>query len=107
MKQAILFLFTNKQMKIWEREIELKAYTRGIDKEFNKVLFENTKSMLVDWKQNLDIPPMNIQNANDYLVSAMTWLTADEIENLPVEDYEEILEEINKVKNGKKSKSKN
>lgn len=107
MKQAILFLFTNKQMKIWEREIELKPYTRGIDKEFNKVLFENTKSMLVDWKQNLDIPPMNIQNANDYLVSAMTWLTAEEIENLPVEDYEEILEEINKVKNGKKSKSKN
>lgn len=94
-------------MKIWEREIELKPYTRGIDKEFNKVLFENTKSMLVDWKQNLDIPPMNIQNANDYLVSAMTWLTADEIENLPVEDYEEILEEINKQKNGKKSKSKN
>lgn len=94
-------------MKIWEKEIIVKeAYTRGIDKEFNKVLFEWTKSMLVDWKQSLDIPPMNIQNANDFLIKAMTNLTEQEIEDLPVADYEELLEQINWIKNGGKSKGK-
>ena len=105
-KQVIYILF-KQAMKIGEKEITLKPYTRGIDKEFNKVLFNGTKSQLVDWKQTLDIPPMNIQEANDYLVKAMTGLTDDEVLNLENSDYDKILEEINKIKNGEKSKGKN
>jgi hypothetical protein len=35
-------------MKIGEKEITLKPYTRGIDKGFNQILFKDTKSQLVD-----------------------------------------------------------
>ena len=94
-------------MKIGEKEITLKPYTRGIDKGFNQILFANTKSQLVDWKQTLDIPPINIQEANDYLVRQMTGMSEDEVLNLNNEDYDTILEEINKIKNGEKSKGKN
>lgn len=94
-------------MKIGEKEITLKPYTRGIDKWFNQILFKDTKSQLVDWKQTLDIPPMNIQEANDFLVRAMTGLTEDEVLNLENSTYDMILEEINKAKNGEKSKGKN
>ena len=94
-------------MKIGEKEITLKPYTRGIDKGFNQILFKDTKSQLVDWKQNLEIPPMNIQDANDYLVKAMTGMTEDEVMNLENDEYDKILEEINKIKNGEKSKGKN
>ena len=50
---------------------------------------------------------MNIQEANDYLVRQMTGMSEDEVLNLNNEDYDTILEEINKIKNGEKSKGKN
>ena len=94
-------------MKIGEKEIIInEAYTRWIDKKFNEVLFKDVKSSLVDWKQNLEIPPMNIQNANDYLVQAMTNLTEEEVINLPIDLYDELLDKITELKNGKKSKEK-
>ena len=50
---------------------------------------------------------MNIQNANDFLVRSMAGLSQKEIDDLPIQDYEDLLEEINKLKNGEKSKGKN
>ena len=96
-------------MKIWEKEIEFKAvYTRGMDKEFNRILFDWAKTTTtVDWKPSFDIPPMNIQNANDFIVRVMTNLTAEEVENLSLDDYTTILNKVSEIKNGVKSKGKN
>ena len=95
-------------MKIGEKEVVIKdVYTRGIDKEFNKILFNWAKTTTVDWKPNFDIPPMNIQDANDYIVKAMTNLTDEEVANLSLDDYSTILEKVSEIKNGGKSKGKN
>lgn len=92
-------------MKIGEKEITIsEVYTRGIDKEFNRILFEWAKTTTIDWKPNFDIPPMNIQNANDYVVEAMTNLTKEEVQNISLDDYSKILERITEIKNGEKSK---
>lgn len=92
-------------MKIGEKEIIInEVYTRGIDKEFNRILFEWAKTTTIDWKPNFDIPPMNIQNANDYVVEAMTNLTKEEVQNISLDDYSKILERITEIKNGEKSK---
>lgn len=94
-------------MKIGEKEIVInQVYTRGIDKEFNKILFKWVWAVSVDWKTSLDISPDNIQEANDFLVKAMTNLTEEEVMQLPLDDYNSILEDINNIKNGKKSKVK-
>lgn len=40
----------------------------------------------------------NVQDANDYLVKAMTNLNEEQIEQLSIEDYNKILAEIEKSK---------
>jgi hypothetical protein len=50
---------------------------------------------------------MNIQDANDYIVKAMTNLTDEEVANLSLDDYSTILEKVSEIKNGGKSKGKN
>ena len=40
----------------------------------------------------------NIQDANDYLVKAMTNLNEEQIANLSIDDYNKILAEIEKIK---------
>lgn len=94
-------------MKIGEKEIVInEVYTRWIDKEFNKILFKWVWAVSVDWKATLDISPDNIQEANDFLVKVMTNLTEEEVMQLPIDDYNNILEKINEIKNGGKSKVK-
>jgi DNA repair protein RadC len=40
----------------------------------------------------------NVQDANDYLVKAMTNLNEEQIANLSINDYNDILAEIEKIK---------
>jgi hypothetical protein len=40
----------------------------------------------------------NIQDANDYLVKAMTNLSDEQIAQLSIDDYNKILAEIEKIK---------
>ena len=40
----------------------------------------------------------NIQDANDYLVKAMTNLNEEQIAQLSIDDYNKILAEIEKIK---------
>lgn len=80
-------------------EVEFKsAYTRWVDKEFQKILFKNVKAntnAIAEWvEMNLE----NIQDANDYLVKAMTNLSDEQIEQLSIDDYNKILAEIEKIK---------
>lgn len=85
----------------WE-EIEVtmtSTYTRWIDKEFQKILFRwvkaNTNTATTQW---IDLDMENVQDANDYLVKAMTNLNEEQIEQLSIEDYNKILAEIEKSK---------
>ncbi len=80
-------------------EVEFKsAYTRWVDKEFQKILFKNVKAntnAIAEWvEMNLE----NIQDANDYLVKAMTNLSDEQIAQLSIDDYNNILAEIEKIK---------
>ena len=40
----------------------------------------------------------NVQDANDYLVKAMTNLNEEQISELSIDDYNKILAEIEKIK---------
>lgn len=80
-------------------EVEITStYTRWIDKEFNKILFKDVKANTSTATQWIDLNLENIQDANDYLVKAMTNLNEEQISNLSIEDYNKILAEIDKIK---------
>lgn len=83
-------------------EVEFKSvYTRWVDKEFQKILFNWVKastSIAMNSNQWIDMNLENIQDANDYLVKAMTNLSDEQIANLSIDDYNKILAEIEKIK---------
>lgn len=90
------------KIKINGEEIEVtmtSTYTRWIDKEFQKILFKwvkaNTNTATTQW---IDLDMENVQDANDYLVKAMTNLNEEQIAQLSIEDYNKILAEIDKSK---------
>lgn len=75
-----------------ERKI-VSEYTRGIQKEFNKILFQNVK--MTDWK--MELSPIDAENANDYLVWIMYWLTPEEVSAMNAKEYETLLVEVGKL----------
>lgn len=84
------------------------VYTRKIDKEYNRIVFKDMK--LSSNKDDFQIDQGNFQDANDYLVKEMTNLNERQIEELSVEDYNNILGIVQKIKNplnGKKDLSTN
>lgn len=80
-----------------EKEVIINnVYTRKIDKEYNSILFKGT-NFGAD-KSQFQINQDNVQNANDYLVKAMSNLTEEEIGELANSDYQDILQMIMEVK---------
>lgn len=83
-----------------EKEITISnVYTRKIDREYNDILLDwlkATPQQLQAWE--IEITIANWQKANDFLIVSMTNLTAEEVDWLTVEDYEKILEEVEKMK---------
>ena len=74
-----------------EFTVEFKGvYTHKVDRWFNEILYKNSE----DWKMNYN----NFQLANDYAIEQMTNLSKEQIDELSVEDYNKILEEIVKIK---------
>ena len=84
-----------------EKTISFKSiYTRWIDKEFNSIIFKWVKANSSNnW---VDLEVNNIQEANDFLVKAMTNLTDEEIQSLSISDYNKILEKIWEIKSPSK-----
>lgn len=74
------------------------TYTRWIDKEFQKILFKDVKANTSTATQWIDVSLENIQDANDYVVKAMTNLTEEQISQLSIDDYNRIVAEIDKIK---------
>lgn len=82
-----------------EVEVEFTSlYTRWIDKEFNKILFKDVKANTNTVSQWVDLNLENIQDANDYVVKAMTNLNEEQISQLAIDDYNKIIAEIEKRK---------
>ncbi len=83
-----------------EKEITISnVYTRKIDREYNDILLDwlkATPQQLQAWE--IEITIANWQKANDFLIVSMTNLTAEEVDWLTVEDYEKVLEEVEKMK---------
>lgn len=83
-----------------EKEITISnVYTRKIDREYNDILLDwlkATPQQLQAWE--IEIAIANWQKANDFLITSMTNLTAEEVDWLTVEDYEKVLEEVEKMK---------
>lgn len=83
-----------------EKEVEIsKIYTRKMDREFNEMCFQwmkVTPSQLTSGNFEVDIA--NLQKANDYLIMQMTWLTQDELDGMSSEDYNKVLQEVEKMK---------
>ena len=82
-----------------EKEIEFKAYTRKIDREFNDIMFEwmqVTPWQLQTWDFKIDIA--KFQKANDFAIVNMTNLTQDELDELSNADYNNVLAEVEKLK---------
>lgn len=81
------------------KNVEFKPiYTRLVDREFNSILFGNTKAFTKS--NDVEIELKNTQLANDYLVTAMTNLTQEEVDQMSSKDYEEILKKVAEIKNG-------
>ena len=82
-----------------EKEIEFKAYTRKIDREFNDIMFEwmqVTPWQLQTWDFKIEIS--KVQKANDFAIVNMTNLTQDELDELSNADYNKVLAEVEKLK---------
>lgn len=80
-----------------EREVIINdVYTRKTDKEYNSILFKGTNFGVE--KEKFQINQDNVQDANDYLVEAMTNLSKEDIENLANNDYQEVLKRVMEVK---------
>jgi len=75
----------------------LNTYTRKIDKEYNRLLF---KQAIVnsdkEWNQSFNINPSDIQDAKDYLMIAMYWFSNNELDNLWIKEYTELLWTLDK-----------
>jgi len=89
------------KVKINWADVEVQftsAYTRWIDKEFNKILFKWVKANTNSISQWVEMNLENVQDANDYIVKAMTNLNEEQIAQLSINDYNDILAEIEKIK---------
>lgn len=81
------------------KNVEFKTvYTRLVDREFNNILFGNSKASTKS--NDVEIELKNMQLANDYLVTAMTNLTQEDIDQMSSTDYEAILKKVGEIKNG-------
>lgn len=86
------------------REVTIADFrTRKLDREYQEAVSDG---LLVSTDGTMTpIPARNIQRANDILVTGMTGLTQDEIDNLSSDEYNEILATINE-ESAKKASAK-
>jgi len=76
-----------------------EVYTRKIDREYNDIIMKDcntTTDQKGDMKININ--PINMQVAKDFLVCAMTNLTQTEVDELSIVEYDKINEKIEKIK---------
>lgn len=83
------------------KEIVLKPYTRGIARQVNEKMLEGV-IVKQGAEAQMEVPAINWEKSEALLVSLMSWLSPQELDDLSVSDYEELKKEINKEIQGKK-----
>lgn len=83
-----------------EKEVIVSTtYTRKIDCGYNDIILEWVKANPSQLENmNIEIDVTRAQKANDFLITEMTNLTAEELENMNMDDYNAVLQEVLKVK---------
>lgn len=83
-----------------EKEVEIsKIYTRKMDREYNNMMFEWQKMTPQQLQSgSFDVDLEKFQKANDWLITQMTNITPDELDEMDSADYNKLLEEINNIK---------
>ena len=83
-----------------EKEIQIsKVYTRKIDREYTEKMFEWMKVTPQQLQSgNFEVDLGNLQKANDWLITQMTNITPDELDEMTNKDYNELLQEVEKMK---------
>lgn len=80
--------------------MEIKnKYTRKVQREYNRILLANAKVSNESWEPKVEVDPMNVQFANDYLVSELFWLTQEQVDGMDIKEYDNLLVEAGKVQN--------
>lgn len=67
-------------------------YTRAVQREFNRIMFQNAKIVWSDTQ----FDPSQIDVANDYLVTAIYWLTQQEIDDMEPSTFESLVNGVGK-----------
>ena len=68
-------------------------YTRAVQKEFNRILFLNSK---VDNRWQVEMNPSQIDEANDYLVMVLYGLTKEVIDEMDPVEFGELVDAVGK-----------
>ena len=80
-------------IKIWGKDFTVEfndVYTRKIDKMYLEKMLENS----VDWKTNYK----GAEEALDYLITLMTNLTQEQIDELSISDFNKVIDTIKEIK---------
>lgn len=83
-----------------EKEVEFKSVrTHKMDVECNKIMFNGMKSSIQQLQSlAFEVEPERIQLANDFMITSLTNLTQDELDEMSVADYNMVLEQAEKIK---------
>ena len=83
-----------------EKEVEIaKVYTRKMDREYNEMCFQGMKVTPQQLTTgNFEVDIANLQKANDWLIMQMTSLSQDELDGMTNDDYNALLQDIEKKK---------
>lgn len=89
-------------MEINGKTIEIKLYTRGIDRKVNEKMLEGVEMNANSIEQTMNVPAVNASKAQDLMIELMTGLSQDELDALSLEDYNKLAKECQNAKEGKK-----
>jgi hypothetical protein len=85
-----------------DKEIIAGAYTRKIEKEYNKIMMRNAvvkvDPMNTDNVTIEDMKMNDLMDAKDYLVTTLFGLTKDDLDTISAEDFKILEKETEKIK---------
>lgn len=89
-------------MEINGKTIEIKPYTRGIDRRVNEKMLEGVEMNASGDNQTMNVPAVNASKAQDLMIELLTGLSQDDLDNLSLDDYNKLAKECQNSKEGKK-----
>lgn len=79
-----------------KKEITIKSKTYGDVRKYNDILYKDVTADLKNWIATSNIPVLNLNRRNDYLLMLLSWLNEDELNLLSEKEIDLINNEISK-----------